>query len=250
MKVLILTIFFSISIYSQGEYLEKDEFGISGGYSISGNDMSSVSGIDAVLSILGIVDFGVQHASGEHDTEFSSTNLESSGTIFSLAYIFKKSDNNFNLKFILGYYTGSVSENSGQASTSEGVVAGFGIYPRIVKSKNFEMRFILEFTYGFISTSTITSYYRDEYSTYDDTRNLAAGISFNIGLSENFNLIFSPFGSKDLLASSNSVVFGVNGRILLSFKGASWDTFNIWVKAKFLNAERFIYKVNNWKEEY
>ena len=82
------------------------------------------------------------------------------------------------------------------------------------------MRLTLELTYGFISTSVNNGYYSDDNSTYDDTRSIAAGLSFMLGFSENFNLVLSPFASKDLVNSSSSFLFGVNGRLLLSFKEA------------------------------
>jgi hypothetical protein len=59
MKKVILFFLVSSPLFCQSEFIENNDFGISGGYTYSKNEVSNSSVFDLVLTALGVVDVGI-----------------------------------------------------------------------------------------------------------------------------------------------------------------------------------------------
>ncbi|MBT8379002.1 MAG: hypothetical protein KJN64_07220 [Ignavibacteria bacterium] len=219
MKIIFLIILFPSFLFSQSEFIENDDFGISGGYTFSKNNISNSSTLDFVFTALGVVDIGFQIGSGKLDNEYSSSSYNSSANLVYAAYNVKRRNNNLVLKILAGYYSGSVKSSQSTEFSSSGLLLGLGVYPRIIKVKQLSMRIALELSYGFLSTSSDGGYFRDD-SQFDNSRTISLGINWLVDVTKNFHFVVSPFVSKDLMQSENSFYYGINGRLLLSFEAA------------------------------
>ena len=218
MKKVILFFLVPLSVFAQSEFIENDDFGISGGYTYSKNEVSNSSVFDFVFTALGVADVGIQIGSGELENNYSSSPYNTNANLLYAAYSVKRRNNNLIVKILAGYYTGTVKPKYSSGVSSSGLLLGVGFYPRIINANQLSVRFALELSYGFLSTSEDGGYY--SYDTeFDNSRSISLGINWIIDLTKNFHIVASPFVAKDLTLSENSVYYGVNGRIFINFTG-------------------------------
>lgn len=212
MKYFLLFILFPFLNYPQSEYLDSSSvFGLSVGMNYSANNLSSVLGGTAAISLLGIIDVGIQTGSIEIE---NSRGAESSSNMFYLAFNSKRNDKSC-LKFALGYYSGSVSQLYGNNISITGLIVGLDFFLKVYEDKNVAIIPDLGLTYGFMSMKKPNTYYLSK-STFDDSRSLSLGINFKTKISKAFSLVFGPSFAKDLLNSENSVMIGFGAGIIIS----------------------------------
>jgi hypothetical protein len=205
--VLFLLYLISIQAYSQSEFIEDNSFGLGAGFTYARNDIAYSSTLDFAISFLGTADLGFQVGGGEVDYENVSEPVNTSANLVYASYNFKRRNNDLVIKVSAGYFTGSVESGYISDISTSGLLLGLGVYPRFLNSQKFDLRFALDLSYGFLSND----------SQSDDSRTISLGLSFLIGASENFHIIFTPLISKDLVNSENSIYYGINSRMLISF---------------------------------
>lgn len=211
-------------VYSQSEYIDINTFGISGGYNYNENEISSSSGFDVVFTLLSSIDVGYQRAGGKienTDNYYYRSTINTSSNIFYADYNFRLRENAINLKALIGYIYGSTSMESiygdERKINSSGVVLGLGIYPRLTSNKFIEGRVALELVYGMISNSVENPYPGEMESEFNSTRTISLGLPIRFKLTPEFNLVFSPFLSKDLVNTDHSISWGFSLRSVISF---------------------------------
>lgn len=214
MKFIFLFFLTTSITFSQSEFIDSSVVGLGGGYTYAHNYNFTSSGYDFVITLFGSVDVGFQFSNGDADVEYSDHIKTSSNTVY-IGYNFKKRENAINLKLLLGYYSGEISQSS---LSSSGLVIGLGFYPRILNDKNFVFRILSELDYGFLTSSSGGNYFGDDDSKYIDMRTFALGLSMRVILTKNINLVFSPFISKDIIHSENKLSLGIDTRFVLGFE--------------------------------
>jgi len=218
MKKVILFFLISSSLFCQSEFIENDDFGISGGYTYSKNEVSNSSAFDFVLTAFGAFDIGLQTGSGKLDNQYSSSRYSTSENLVYAAYSVKRRNNNLVLKILSGYYSASLKTDYTSNYNSTGLLLGAGVYPRIINTNQLSIRIAIELSYGILSTSEDGGYFSDD-SEFDNSRSISLGINWIVDLTKNFHFVVSPFVAKDLTQSENSIYYGVNGRLLINFTG-------------------------------
>jgi hypothetical protein len=73
MKKILFPLLFPISLFSQAEFIENDDFGVSGGYTFAKNEIFNSSTFDFVLTAFGTADIGFQTGGGKLDNQYSSS---------------------------------------------------------------------------------------------------------------------------------------------------------------------------------
>jgi len=211
-------------VHSQSEYIDKNTFGISGGYNYSENNISSSSGFDVVFTLLSSIDVGYQRASGNvenKDNYYYRDIIKTSSNIFYADYNFRQRENAINLKALIGYFNGSTSmENiygDERKINSSGVVLGLGIYPRLSSNKYFEGRAAVELTYGLLSNSIEQPYSGEIESEFNNIRSLSIGLPLRLIITPAFSFVFAPYASKDLVNTDYSIFWGISLRTVVSF---------------------------------
>ncbi len=204
-----------VTIFCQGQFIENNDFGFGAGYSILSNENSSTTSFDFVMTTFGIVDIGFEIGSGEIDNESSSDPYNLSANLIYVSYNFKRRNNDLVVKFLAGYYSGSVESNYSSDFKSSGLLLGLGAYPRLMHTQYVSLRIAIELSYGFLSTSSDASYYNDD-SQFDNSRVISFGLNLDLLPAKTFHIILSPNISKDLVNSENALYIGMNARILIS----------------------------------
>jgi hypothetical protein len=216
MKKVFLLFLFPSALFCQAEFIENDNFGLSGGYTFTGNESYNFSSFDFVLTTFGALDIGFEKGSGKLDDEYSPNQISTDAMLVYTAYNFKRINNNLVLKVLAGYYIGR-AEKPGNRISSSGLLLGLGAYPRLLNANQFSIRVAVELSYGFLSTSNSASYFNDD-SEFDNSRSIALGFNLVADVTKNFHFILSPFAAKDFLKSEDSFYFGLNTRLFISFE--------------------------------
>ena len=212
MKFFYLILIASSLSYCQSEFINGNDFGIGTGYTYSANDLSKSSSFEGVFTFIGAIDLGLQFSNGTVDI---NRKINSSSSTFYLAYNFKRQNTALNLKIILGYQVGSVERHYYTSKMkSSGLLVGVGFYPSFIKTKPFFWMGVIELLYGFNSVAPASV---PQNSELIDTRSISAGFNLGFTLFPKFNLVLSPFISKDLINDDISAFYGISGRIIFSF---------------------------------
>ena len=216
MQKVFLFLLFPAVLFCQSEFTEKDDFGLSAGYTFTQNDVMNSSAFDFVFTTFGVLDIGLQTGSGKSDYKYSSSQISTDANLLYAAYCFKRRNNNLMLKIFAGYYNGKAEIPYNHDISLYGLILGLGAYPRFVNADQISIRAAIELTYGILST-TSDSYYSDD-SDFDNSRSISIGINLVADPANNFHIIFSPFAAWDLLQNENSFYYGLNSRIFISFE--------------------------------
>ncbi len=189
-----------------------NDFGIGAAYTYSANDISKSSSFDGVITFIGTIDMGLQFSNGTVDI---NSKTKSSSTTFYLAFNLKRHNTALNLKFLLGYQSGSIEENNYTAKmNSSGFLVGAGFYPTFIRTETFFWMGAIELLYGF---NSVTPANVPQNSKPIDTRMISVGFNLGSTILPNFILVLSPFISKDIINEEISVFYGISARMIFSF---------------------------------
>lgn len=205
------------ALFCQAEFTEDDDLGLSVGYTFAQNDVMNSSAFDFVFTTFGVLDIGFQTGSGKSDYEYSYDRISTSANLVYTAYCVKRRNNNLALKILAGYYNGTAKMPYGSRINSSGLLIGMGVYPRIINANQISLRVAVELSYGFLSTSNSQSYYNAN-SEFDNSRSISLGLNLLADVAKNFHFVLSPFVTKDLLQNENSIYYGLNSRLFISFE--------------------------------
>jgi len=212
-----LFLLFPLTLFCQAEFIENDDFGLSGGYTFAKNEIFYSSSFDFILTAFGTTDIGFQTGSGKLDNQYSSSRYNTSANLVYAAYSVKRRSNNLVLKILAGYYSGSVKSGQSVEYKSSGLLLGLGVYPRVISTHQLSIRIAVELSYGFLSTSSDGGYFSDD-PQFDNSRSISMGINWLVDVTKNFHFVLSPFVAKDHMLSDNSIYYGFNSRLLISFE--------------------------------
>lgn len=157
MKYFYIFLIYPLLLSGQSEYLNSDYSGVTAGGAFSTSNIFNSTGGNIGLSILGMVDFGVEYISSSSKNS-NDYKLESSASLVYLGYNIKRKNDTSNLRLLIGLLN---------SSNISGLALGLAFSVRVYENENFILLPGVGFLYGFLSVPESTNYSPFYYNKND-----------------------------------------------------------------------------------